>query len=96
REGQLRAICGGGRYDTLLESFGGEALPACGFGFGDAVVVELLREKGLLPELAVSGVEAVVFAIGEDLQPAATRVAAALRGAGRSVELVLEPKKPKW
>ncbi|KAJ1477774.1 hypothetical protein T484DRAFT_1630777, partial [Baffinella frigidus] len=45
RRGELRAIAGGGRYDKLLESFGGEALPACGFGFGDAVIVELLKDK---------------------------------------------------
>ncbi len=49
REGKLRAICGGGRYDRLLGAFGGENLPCCGFGFGDAVIVELLKEKGKLP-----------------------------------------------
>ncbi|CAM8959940.1 unnamed protein product [Rhodiola kirilowii] len=53
RQGKLRAICGGGR---LLSTFGGDDIPACGFGFGDAVIVEtsyskvqLLKEKGLLP-----------------------------------------------
>lgn len=43
REGKLRAICGGGRYDRLLSTFGGDDLPACGFGFGDAVIVEVSR-----------------------------------------------------
>lgn len=47
--GELRAICGGGRYDKLLEAFGGEALPAVGFGFGDAVIAELLQAKNLKP-----------------------------------------------
>ena len=41
REGQLRAICGGGRYDRLLSTFGGADTPACGFGFGDAVIIEV-------------------------------------------------------
>lgn len=41
REGKLRAICGGGRYDKLLSTFGGDDTPACGFGFGDAVIVEV-------------------------------------------------------
>lgn len=41
RGGKLRAICGGGRYDRLLSTFGGDDLPACGFGFGDAVIVEV-------------------------------------------------------
>jgi hypothetical protein len=49
RAGQLRAICGGGRYDRLLGTFGGEDLPCAGFGFGDAVIVELLKDKGRLP-----------------------------------------------
>lgn len=41
RDGKLRAICGGGRYDRLLLTFGGDDIPACGFGFGDAVIVEV-------------------------------------------------------
>lgn len=48
RAGQLRAICGGGRYDKLLGTFGGEDQPCAGFGFGDAVIVELLKDRGLL------------------------------------------------
>ena len=48
RAGQLRAICGGGRYDKLLGTFGGDNLPCAGFGFGDAVIVELLKDRGLL------------------------------------------------
>ncbi|PTQ37048.1 hypothetical protein MARPO_0059s0001 [Marchantia polymorpha] len=40
RAGTLRAICGGGRYDKLLSTFGRVDTPACGFGFGDAVIVE--------------------------------------------------------
>ena len=51
RAGTLRAICGGGRYDRLLGTFGGEDQPCAGFGFGDAVIVELLKDKGLLPQV---------------------------------------------
>lgn len=51
RQGQLRAIAGGGRYDQLLATFGGEAQPCAGFGFGDAVILELLQDKQLVPEL---------------------------------------------
>lgn len=50
RSGTLRAICGGGRYDKLLGTFGGENVPCAGFGFGDAVIVELLKDKQKLPE----------------------------------------------
>jgi len=47
-----RAIAGGGRYDNLIESFGGPPMPACGFGMGDVVLANLLHDKGLLkPEM---------------------------------------------
>ncbi|CAN0387322.1 unnamed protein product, partial [Discosporangium mesarthrocarpum] len=52
----------------LSSAFRGEPLPACGFGFGDAVIVELLKDRGLLPEDTGPGVTAVVFAHGPDLQ----------------------------
>jgi len=45
-----RAVAGGGRYDKLIESFGGPSMPACGFGMGDVVLGLLLHDKGLLPE----------------------------------------------
>ena len=46
--GELRAICGGGRYDNLLRDFGGPPISACGMGMGDRVLEILLEEKGLL------------------------------------------------
>ncbi|KAH0995793.1 hypothetical protein GBA52_019657 [Prunus armeniaca] len=95
RGGKLRAICGGGRYDRLLSTFGGDDIPACGFGFGDAVIVELLKEKGLLPELSLQ-VENIVCALDPGLQGAAATVATILRGKGQSVDLVLENKPLKW
>jgi len=96
RSGELRAIFGGGRYDKLLSTFGGEDVAAAGFGFGDAVIMELLEVKGLLPKLSASNVEAVVFAMNEDLLPKALEIATSLRQAGRKVDMVLQPKKPKW
>ena len=95
RAGNLRAICGGGRYDKLIGTLGGNDLPATGFGFGDMVVMELLADKGLLPELS-NGVGDVVFGMGSELRGAAMQVAAKLRSAGRTVDLVLEDKKMKW
>jgi histidyl-tRNA synthetase len=91
--GELRALCGGGRYDGLLESLGGRAVPAAGFGFGDAVVGELLLARNRLPALA-RPLDDVVIAIespegAAPLRRAAIRHAGALRRAGRGVELVL-------
>ncbi|MEC8954942.1 MAG: histidine--tRNA ligase [Candidatus Thermoplasmatota archaeon] len=95
RAGILRAICGGGRYDKLIGSLGGKDLPATGFGFGDMVIMELLADKGLLPELS-SGVDDVVFGMGAELRGAAMQVAGKLRAGGRSTDLVLEDKRIKW
>jgi histidyl-tRNA synthetase len=93
-EGKLRAVAGGGRYDRLLESLGGKPLPAVGFGFGDAVILELLAEKKKLPELR-RRLDAVVYPFTAAERPAAVRLAAALRARGDSVELVLGDVKPK-
>jgi histidyl-tRNA synthetase len=86
--GRFRAICGGGRYDTLLQSLGGADLPALGFGMGDVVVGELLRDRGLMP-----GGDATLdfWVAGEDdaLVGDVMRIAAALRKRGRSVEYAL-------
>mmetsp|Transcript_19813 Transcript_19813/g.28042 ORF Transcript_19813/g.28042 Transcript_19813/m.28042 type:complete len:507 (+) Transcript_19813:129-1649(+) len=96
RKGELRAIAGGGRYDKLLETFGGDPTPAAGFGFGDAVIVELLKERDVLPSFESAGIDAVVFSMRKDLYKAAIDVAGKLRAAGQSVDVVLQSKKPKW
>lgn len=48
RSGAERAIAGGGRYDKLIEMFGGPSMPAVGFGMGDVVLSLVLTDKGLL------------------------------------------------
>ena len=84
----LRSLCGGGRFDRLVESLGGPPITAVGFGFGDTVIGELLADRGLLPDLA-RPVDDVVFAREEAQRPLAMRTAARLRAAGRRVEMVL-------
>jgi len=86
--GELRAVCGGGRYDRLAEQLGGPPLPAAGFGLGDVVVLELLADLGLVPGLP-RALDAVVVAVSEAERPAAVRAARRLREAGRAAELVL-------
>lgn len=61
-KGELRAICGGGRYDDLLKAIGGADLPALGFGMGDVVLGELLTERGLWPEPQQDAVDFVIVA----------------------------------
>ena len=84
----LRAICGGGRYDNLLAALGGVDLPALGFGMGDVVLAELLKERGLGPA-ATAGLDVFVAAVtGEDL-PHGLALAHELRDAGLRVEYSL-------
>lgn len=96
RRGELRAIAGGGRYDKLLETFGGEPTPAAGFGFGDAVIIELLKERNVLPSFDSANIDSVVFALQEDLYDTSISIASKLRKFGHNVDVVLEKKKTKW
>ncbi len=91
-DGTLRAIAGGGRYDRLAETLGGKPVPAAGFGFGDAVIGELLGDEGLWPDLARE-IDDVVYAFGPEEKPAAIKVANRLRREGRRVELSLGQSK---
>ena len=83
--GELRAICGGGRYDDLLKRVGGVDVPALGFGMGDVVLTELLRDRGLLPDTSHS-LDYYLVAVGPEQRPAALSLAHRLRDAGHSVE----------
>ncbi len=84
----LRAICGGGRYDHLLQALGGVDLPALGFGMGDVVLGELLKERGLAPAGAAA-LDVFVAAVTEDDVPHVLALARELRDAGLSVEYAL-------
>lgn len=84
RGGELRAICGGGRYDDLLASLGGPDLPALGFGMGDVVLGEILRERDLVPEVPASVQDFVVYVTDAE-RDLALRVVRSLRASGRRV-----------
>ena len=84
RRDELRAICGGGRYDDLLKALGGVDLPALGFGMGDVVLAELLRDRGLVPE-ATRRVDDYIVCVSDAERPLALGLARALRDRGRRV-----------
>ena len=88
RSGEFRAICGGGRYDNLLDAIGGAPLPALGFGMGDVVLTELLRARKLMPAAEPS---VDYWLTADDDVPVSTVMseAAALRAKGFSVEYAL-------
>lgn len=92
RAGKLRAVAGGGRYDDLLKRLGGEDLPAVGFGMGDAVLAELLREKKMAVA-KVEGAEIFVVAEGPE-QEMALGLVGQLRRGGLSADY--DPGAGKW
>ncbi|MCH9057521.1 MAG: ATP phosphoribosyltransferase regulatory subunit, partial [Planctomycetes bacterium] len=95
-----RTVCGGGRYDNLIELFGGPPTPAVGFGMGDVVLSLLLEDKGLMPQgkdlrdavsrpQASVRPDAFVITADEQLDPVVKRTVATLR-AGRESEAWLQ------
>jgi histidyl-tRNA synthetase len=90
RKGELRAICGGGRYDRLLASVSSADLPAVGFGMGDVVLTELLRERGLLPAGGASS-DTFIIAMSDADRPLLLKLAQSLRALGESVLYALTP-----
>jgi histidyl-tRNA synthetase len=92
RKGELRAIAGGGRYDNLIKLVSGVDLPALGFGMGDVVLGELLKDRGLLPKLD-HGLDCYVVVADEGLRPEALKLIHELRDAGIAVDYSLTPAK---
>ena len=58
--GSQGTICGGGRYDYLIEQIGGKPSPAVGWALGVERVLELLQEQGLGPAAVVADAYAIV------------------------------------
>jgi histidyl-tRNA synthetase len=85
-----RSVCGGGRYDNLLQKYGyAEKVPAVGFGFGDIVLLDVLSELGKLPSFD-SGIDYCVIAYSEDLYPTAAKIADRLRDKNKYVALYMK------
>ncbi|MFO0895255.1 MAG: histidine--tRNA ligase [Phycisphaerales bacterium] len=86
--GTERAVAGGGRYDGLVELFGGPSMPAVGFGMGDVVLTLVLQERGLLPADAATLLprpDAFLIPGGPEGAAALPGLAARLRRAGLHV-----------
>jgi histidyl-tRNA synthetase len=85
RLGSQGTICGGGRYDYLIEQVGGKPAPAVGWALGMERVLELLKEQGD----AVAAPVADAYAVLPDAAalPAALRTLESLRAAGVAVQM---------
>jgi histidyl-tRNA synthetase len=87
--GSQNALCGGGRYDTLVEECGGSPTPGIGFGLGMERCLISLDELGI--ELPVEDERPFVFVItlGDEAEtrPAAVRLLGELRAAGVAADM---------
>jgi len=91
--GSQNAVCGGGRYDGLVELLGGHPTKGIGFAIGEDRLMLSLEAAG---KLAVEpAVDAFIVWMGAATQPTAIKVAQRLRGAGIKVELPPEEFKFK-
>jgi len=81
--GAQGTVCGGGRYDPLIERLGGKPTSACGFGLGVERVIELIKIRGHTP--THNQVDVYVLHQGDATLPAAIKLAEQLRDAGLDV-----------
>ena len=85
--GAQATVCGGGRYDGLVQQLGGPATPAIGWALGMERLVLLLQQ--VASELQVPGPDVYVVSRGETAELQALGLARALRAGGLAVELDL-------
>src|SRR5260370_11258821 len=83
--GSQTAVCGGGRYDGLVELLGGPTTKGIGFAIGEDRLILSLQESGKAP--AQQGRDVYIAWMGERAHATAIRAAKDLRKAGFSVEL---------
>ena len=91
--GSQNAVCGGGRYDGLVELLGGPPTKGIGFAIGTDRAILSLQESGKLPQLPALAV--FVAWMGQAAYPTAVNIARKLREAGLAVELPPEEMKFK-
>ena len=94
RKGEFRALAGGGRYDNLIKLISGGKvdLPALGFGMGDVVLQELLKEHNL-PTKSDAALDAFCLIEDENLRFDSLKLIHDLRAAGLAVDYSLTPTK---
>jgi histidyl-tRNA synthetase len=94
RDGEFRAILGGGRYDNLVRDVGGEPLSAVGFAMGDMVISLTLKKFNCLPENLGAPVARVLITIFDETSLTASfELAAELRRA--DLDVIVHPEAAK-
>ncbi len=91
-EKNKRSMFGGGRYDNLLSMFGGEKIPAVGFGMGDVTARDFLDAHDLIPEYAPA-TELMICIVEADATSHAIKLAQDLRREDVTVAVNLSGKR---
>ena len=92
RSGEFRAIAGGGRYDTLLKNLGGVDLPALGFGMGDVVLGEMLKNNAFAEGMTLP-LDCYIAIPDEAYRAQAIQLVQRLREAGLRTDFSLKAAK---
>lgn len=79
--GSQGTVCGGGRYDGLVEQLGGKPTPGVGFAIGLERLMLLLETLDLIPDDAKGGADAYLLAMGEQAERDALLLGERLRDA---------------
>jgi histidyl-tRNA synthetase len=79
--GSQGTVCGGGRYDGLVEQLGGKPTPGVGFAIGLERLMLLLETLDLIPEDAKGGADAYLLAMGDAAEREALLLGERLRDA---------------
>jgi histidyl-tRNA synthetase len=90
-EPRVGSICGGGRYDELIGTFGGRSHPATGISFGIERIIDVMEELHMFPpEVGMTTTQVLVTVFGEDQLHASIQVSENLRDGGLNTELYFE------
>jgi histidyl-tRNA synthetase len=92
--GAQNALCGGGRYDNLVEQCGGPSMPAVGFSAGLERIISVLPDPGRLRAQGTPTTDVYVMCVDKDAAEATLRAAHVLRALGNvEVDVSLRPLK---
>lgn len=87
-KGELnRSLCGGGRYDNLIEKYGNQQISGVGFALSDTILNAFLEDFNLTPELDEKSVDVLMTVFSEDTKKISLKIAQKVRKAGFATEI---------
>ncbi len=84
--GAQNAVCGGGRYDTLVEALGGSSTPAIGFAIGLERLMEIIRSENRYP-ISEKGITLYIATLGDEARKISFDLLTKVRKAGVAADM---------